>query len=127
MKNDNASRLRLNQTEVEKRIWFRLRDRRLFGIKFRRQAPVGPYIVDFLCREYSLIIELDGGQHAAAVGRDDRRTDWLQAHGWRVIRFWNNEVIENIDGVLLKIAGECGVDVDNPHPVPLPQAGEGDC
>jgi very-short-patch-repair endonuclease len=126
MKRELARHLRVNQTDVERRIWFRLRDRRLFGLEFRRQVPIGPFIGDFVCREHSLIVELDGGQHASRIVADDRRTEWLERHGWRVIRFWNNDVIENIDGVLWRIAEACGVNPDSPHPDPLPQAGEGE-
>src|SRR6267154_2631347 len=128
-----AHRLRANQTEVEKRLWSRLRDRSLLGRKFRRQVPLGDFVADFVCADQALVIELDGGQHASSEARDDRRTAWLKARGWRVIRFWNNEVNENLEGVLLVIAEACGVAFDDPHPVldrrphpgPLPQ-GEGE-
>src|SRR6266478_4936012 len=115
-----ARRLRANQTEVEKRLWSRLRDRGLFGLKFRRQVPLGSFVADFVCAEHALIVELDGGQHSAFEEADRRRTVWFESGGWRVIRFWNNEVNNNIDGVLHAIAGACGIDVDNPHPDPLP-------
>ncbi len=101
---DRARQLRTNQTDVERRLWLQLRDRRLLGHKFRRQVPIGPFIADFVCVERSSIIELDGGQHSATTQRDDARTDWLSRHGWLVMRFWNNEVAENIDGVLQHIA-----------------------
>lgn len=79
-------------------MWFALRDRRLDGAKFRRQASIGPFVVDFLCVEASLIVELDGGQHDSA--RDAPRTLFLTERGYRVIRFWNNDVVENVEGVL---------------------------
>jgi very-short-patch-repair endonuclease len=126
MKNELVRQLRVNLTDAERHVWYRLRDRRLYGLKFRRQVPIGPFVADFVCREHSLVVELDGGQHASAVESDDRRAAWLERHGWRVIRFWNNEALENLDGVLWSIAVACGVDPENPHPDPLPQAGEGE-
>jgi very-short-patch-repair endonuclease len=84
---------------VERRLWNRLRARRLGGWKWRRQAPRGPYIVDFLCGEAGLVVELDGGQHADATTYDDRRTAYLEAQSLAVFRFWNVEIIENLDGV----------------------------
>jgi very-short-patch-repair endonuclease len=101
-----ARELRRNQTEVEKRLWAKLRAWQLGGAKFRRQQPIGPYIADFVCFERKLIVELDGGQHAATVAADERRTAWLESQGFRVMRFWNNDVIENIEGVLETIARE---------------------
>jgi very-short-patch-repair endonuclease len=115
--------LRLDQTEVEKRLRFQLRDRRLFGYKFRRQVPVG--IADFACIEQSLIIELDGGQHSATTRQDAARTARFERDGWRVMRFWNNEVVENMEGVLETIAAALVETPSRPHPYPLPQAGEG--
>jgi very-short-patch-repair endonuclease len=122
---ERARRLRSNPTEVEKRLWMRNRKRQLFDHRFRRQVPIGPYIVDFACVERSLIVEVDGGQHSWRADKDLQRTAWLEAHGWHVVRFWNNEVMENIDGVLEELVlklRECG---DFPHPDPPPQAGEG--
>jgi len=95
--------LRRNPTEVEKRLWSRLRNRQLDGIKFRRQTPIGRYIVDFVSESEKLIVELDGGQHAQQTEADAERTQALESMGYIVIRFWNNEVIENIDGVLMEI------------------------
>ena len=95
--------LRRNATEVEKRLWSRLRNRQLDGIKFRRQTPIGRYIVDFVSESEKLIVELDGGQHAQQMEADTERTQTLESMGYIVIRFWNNEVIENIDGVLMEI------------------------
>ena len=89
-------------TDAERRLWSALRGRRLAGFKFRRQRRIGPFIVDFVCMEFCLIIEADGGQHADSDD-DRRRTLWLERRGWRVVRFWNNEILENIDGVQLAI------------------------
>jgi primosomal protein N' (replication factor Y) len=89
-------------TQAEKRLWSVLRDRQLGGHKFRRQHPVGPYIADFACFECRLIVEADGGQHNESVS-DERRTVDLQKAGWRVLRFWNNDILENIEGVAAKI------------------------
>jgi very-short-patch-repair endonuclease len=100
----NISRgLRRNATIAEQRLWYRLRSRSLYGMKFVRQEPIGSYIVDFVCREKRLIIEVDGGQHAENE-RDVVRDQWFRDHGYRVLRFWNNEVIQNIEGVLETIA-----------------------
>ncbi|TBR17913.1 endonuclease domain-containing protein [bacterium] len=131
--------LRRRQTDCEQRIWGRLRDRRLAGFKFRRQRPIGPYIVDFCCLEKRLVVELDGGQHSERREYDERRTRFLEDEGFRVLRFWDNEVLDETEGVLETIyrnlldphpdplpqAGE-GEKTRNPHPDPLPQAGEGD-
>jgi very-short-patch-repair endonuclease len=83
-----------------------LRRRQLDGSRFRQQVPLGPYVVDFLCVKSRLIIEIDGGQHATAVEADEERTTWLKSRRFRVIRFWNNEVLENIEGVLAAILRE---------------------
>lgn len=94
--------LRKEQTDAEKRLWSKLRDRRLSGIKFRRQQVIGPYIVDFVTFEKNIIIELDGGQHNSQEGKvhDGERTRWLNKEGYVIIRFWNNEVLTNIPGVM---------------------------
>lgn len=93
----HASRLRRNATNVERTLWQALRNRQLEGFKFRRQATVGPYIVDFLCIEAKLIVELDGGQHSDDADR--LRTDFLKSQGLSMLRFWNHDVVENFDGV----------------------------
>ena len=90
-------------TKAEAALWYRLRSRRLNGFKFVRQEPIGPYTVDLICREHRLIIEVDGGQHADNA-RDAVRDEWLAEHNYRVLRFWNNEVLGNISGVLEAIA-----------------------
>ena len=102
-KTNTSRRLRRDATFAEQRLWYRLRSRSLCGMKFVRQEPIGPYIVDFVCREQRLIIEVDGGQHAENK-RDVVRDQWLRDHGYRTLRFWNNDVIENTDGVLEAIA-----------------------
>jgi len=86
-------------TDAEKRLWSALRDRRLVGYKFRRQRPIGPFIVDFACVERKLIVEADGGQHAGSE-RDEQRTARLERRGWRVLRFWNNDILANPSGVV---------------------------
>jgi len=102
----HARSLRENSPDAERKLWSQLRDRQLLGCKFVRQQPVGPYIADFACRERDLIVELDGGQHgtASAVMADAARTEVLGQHGYRVIRFWNSDVLSNMDGVLQVIA-----------------------
>ena len=97
-----AQELRNNATEAEQRLWGRLRHRRLAGFKFSRQMAVGPFVCDFLCRERGLVVELDGGQHADRTVEDDRRTSYLNARGMVVLRFWNNEVLQNIEGLFLE-------------------------
>jgi very-short-patch-repair endonuclease len=84
---DRSRRLRHDQTDAERKLWGRLRDRQLFGAKFRRQHPIGPFIVDFCCPERLLVVELDGGQHATQEDADRRRSDFLAGLGYRVLRF----------------------------------------
>lgn len=106
---DRARNLRTHSTDAERLIWYRVRGGRLAGLKFRRQHPCGPYVADFVCEEKSLVIEIDGGQHASHAARDMKRTKFLEAQGYRVLRFWNNEVLGNLDGVLeviLRAAGK---------------------
>ncbi len=98
-----ARALRTNATDAERRLWSRLRQKQMDDFRFRRQQPVGPYIVDFFCPEASLIIEVDGGQHATREAEDKARTHWLEACGYRMLRFWNNDVLQNIEGVLVTI------------------------
>ena len=99
--NRYARSLRRNTTDVENLLWQRLRNRNLGGLKFRRQSTVGPYVADFLCAELRLIVELDGGQHSEEV--DAKRTADLESLDFHVIRFWNHEVNENLNGVLKRI------------------------
>ena len=95
-----ARKLRNNPTEAEQRLWSRLRRKQIESRRFRRQVPLGPYVADFVCFDERLIIEVDGGQHADRVARDSERTVWLEAQGYRVLRFWNNDVLSNTDGVI---------------------------
>ena len=105
----HAASLRQNPTDAEQRLWYLLRGRRFFGLKFRRQKPIGPYIVDFCCVEKMLVIELDGGQHQSRGEYDCRRTAYLESIGFRVIRFWNNEVLGQTDVVLEEIRKACRI------------------
>ena len=98
-----AKTLRRLPTVAERRLWEALRSHQLDGAKFRRQAPVGPYIVDFICPSAHLVVEIDGGQHASTTNYDAKRERYLEEQGFRVIRFWNNEVLENLDGVLARL------------------------
>ena len=95
--NKHASALRRNPTDAERLLWAVLRNRQLGGHKFRFQSSIGPFIVDFLCVEAMLIVEVDGSQHNESV--DARRTHFLEGEGYRILRFWNTEVIENLEGV----------------------------
>lgn len=95
-----ARSLRRSQTEAEKRLWKILRNRQLGRYKFRRQFPIDPFIADFACFEYKLVVEIDGGQHDGLQAHDESRTRFLERRGYKVLRFWNNEVMENTDGVL---------------------------
>jgi adenine-specific DNA-methyltransferase len=111
-------------TDAERALWFALRNRRLEGFKFRSQWSLGPYVADFCCLEARLVVEVDGGQHDEK--RDARRTAWLKQQGFRVVRFWNNDVLTNLDGVLEVIVAVLREQKEeDPHPNPLPQAGEG--
>jgi very-short-patch-repair endonuclease len=98
MASETARRLRREATDVERRLWLVLRDRRLAGYKFRRQRPIGPYVADFVSIRHRLIVEVDGSHHADSRA-DERRTAWLQRQGWQVIRIWNNDVSRNADAV----------------------------
>lgn len=100
MASPHARSLRTNATDAERRLWRALRRRQLEGHRFRRQHPIGPYIVDFVCLSAKLVVEVDGGQHAQTEERDAARTAWLESRGYRVLRFWDNEVLSNIDGVV---------------------------
>jgi len=103
MSTTRAQQLRGNQTDAEGLLWSRLRDRQLDDFKFRRQSPIGRYVVDFICMEPRLIVEVDGGQHAVQTRRDGARSAWMAGQGLQVIRFWNNDVLGNIEGVLTVI------------------------
>ena len=95
-----AKRLRKEATDAERVLWREVRAHRFAGVKFKRQEPLGSYVVDFVCYEAKLIVELDGGQHADQKEADEERTRWLASRGFRVLRFWNNDVLTNIAGVM---------------------------
>ncbi len=101
-----ARELRRKQTEGERALWLRLKNKQLEGVKFRRQQPIGPYIVDFASFDRKLVIEIDGGQHneEEIKGRDEERTTWLRERGYQILRFWNNEVLMNMESVLERIS-----------------------
>ncbi|MEK7517948.1 MAG: endonuclease domain-containing protein [Patescibacteria group bacterium] len=110
--------LRKNQTETERLLWSKLRNRQLEEFKFRRQQQIGPYIADFICFEKKLIIELDGSQHNedANKTKDVERTEWLEKEGYQVLRFWDNDIFINLEGVLEKVK----LNLLHPHPILLP-------
>ena len=130
-----ARALRRRSTDAERKLWAQIRDRQLDGLKFKRQAPIGRYVADFVCPEHHLIVEVDGEQHGfdANVRRDGERTAQLEAMGYVVLRFWNLDVLQNMDGVLTDILHQLhrlepllsnpDDSPEPPHPVPLP-AGE---
>jgi very-short-patch-repair endonuclease len=122
-----ARKLRLNSTDAELRLWGRLRSRAVDGCKFVRQEPIGSYVVDFVCRERRLIVEVDGGQHAGSE-HDRIRDEWLEQHNYRVLRFWNNDVLANTNGIFELILAALKAETP-PHPDrfavrPLPASGE---
>ncbi len=117
-----ARELRQTLTEVERKLWNRLRNKSFYGFKFRRQYWIDAYIVDFICIEQNLIVELDGSQHLDQVEYDQIRTDHLESLGYRVIRFWNNEINEDIKSVLEKIY-ECLLIHPHPPSAPSPASG----
>ena len=121
-KTARARRLRKHSTVAEQKLRRYLRSRSLAGFKFVRQEPIGPYIVDLVCREKRLVIEIDGGQHADNRG-DAARDRWLLEHRYRVLRFWNSQVLGNIEGVWDTIFAAAGA-ATPPHPDPLPARGE---
>ena len=108
---DLARRLRKNLTSQERILWQLFRNHNFYGYEIRRQSPIGKYIVDFVCREKKIIIKIDGGQHNTPdnILADEQRTKYLEAKGYKVIRFWNNEIIKNIDGVYQKLKNEFGI------------------
>ncbi|HET6586183.1 MAG TPA: DUF559 domain-containing protein, partial [Oleiagrimonas sp.] len=121
-------RLRNNATDAERLLWRHLRGRQLDGCKFRRQHPFADYVLDFVCLERMVAVELDGGQHAEQLDADELRSVFLRKAGFRVLRFWNNQVFEETDGVLEVILGVLlerrGYGEHHPHPSP-PLEGEG--
>ena len=119
-----AKHLRRNMTDAERLLWRHLRSHRLAGEKFRRQQPLGGYVVDFVHFGARLIVEADGGQHNTSH-HDAQRDAWLKAQGFRVLRFWNNEILLNTDDVLAVIFEAVGGGVASPSPQPSPARGEG--
>jgi very-short-patch-repair endonuclease len=103
----SARQLRAASTDAERRLWGLLRSRRLIGFKFRRQHPVGPYVLDFACIEHRLAVEADGSQHIDSE-HDRRRADWLSEQGWRIIRFWNADILRKQETVIDTILAELG-------------------
>jgi very-short-patch-repair endonuclease len=97
---DNAKSLRRNLTDAEQKLWYHLRAHRFMGRKFKRQKPLGRYVVDFICLEEKLVIELDGGQHAENLEYDQERDAWLRSQGYTVLRFWNIELMNETESVL---------------------------
>jgi very-short-patch-repair endonuclease len=110
-------------TDAERVLWREVRAHRFAGFKFKRQEPLGSYVVDFICYEAKLIVELDGGQHAEQQEADAERTRWLESSGFRVIRFWNNDVLTNIAGVMHEI--ERKFTDQERFGTPSPSTGEG--
>jgi very-short-patch-repair endonuclease len=113
-----ARKLRSETTDAESRLWHALRNRQLGGFKFKRQTPFGPYIVDFICIEAALVVEADGGQHAGQVEADEDRTKYFEESGYQVLRFWNNDVLLNLEGVLEAIMNELAKKTPSPQPSP---------
>ena len=118
---DRARGLRRTQTDAEHKLWQQLRGRQVGAAKFRRQHPIGPYFADFCSVEDRLVVELDGGQHAETRETDEKRTAFLEAHGFHVLRFWDHEVLKEMQSVLERIAEA----LQSPHPNPLTK-GEGE-
>ncbi|HET7803984.1 MAG TPA: DUF559 domain-containing protein [Pseudolabrys sp.] len=113
-----SRRMRKAPTEAERRLWWHLRHRlRLNGSHFRRQVQIGPYIADFACHRLKLVIEIDGGQHGSQVAKDEARTLHIQSQGYRVLRFWNNDALSQIESVLIEIRNAIA---DTPTPDPSP-------
>jgi len=100
-----AKKLRKSSTDAERLLWSRLRSKQIEGLKFRRQQPIGNHIVDFVCFEKKVIIEADGGQHSTEV--DAERDRWLEEQGFKILRFWNNDILKNINGVSEVIRKTC--------------------
>jgi len=116
----NAKEMRKNFTDAELKLWKRLRNRQTDGEKFRRHQPIGKYIVDFVCQERKLVVEVDGGQHGEQIAYGNERTAWLESEGYRVLRFWNNEVLEDVEIVLDVIVRALDEsELYHPHPDPI--------
>jgi very-short-patch-repair endonuclease len=115
---DRAKTLRKNLTDAERWLWQRLRNRGLSGHKFRRQHPIGPFVVDFVCIEKRVVIELDGSQHAECLESDSKRSEYLRTKGYSVLRFWDNEVLREGESVLNAILSF--LEENSPSPLPSP-------
>lgn len=111
-----AKRMRREPTEAEKLFWWEIRDRRLAGLKFKRQYLIDSYIVDFVCLEHKLIVELDGGQHSEMINNDAKRSAVLQSNGFRVLRVWNAEIFTNMEGVIDAVLAELDRGSSSPSP-----------
>ncbi|CAG1007355.1 partial putative protein, partial [Anaerolineae bacterium] len=120
--NDRARDLRNHATDAERILWGHLRNSQIEGVKFRRQQPIEEYIVDFVAYSPKLVIELDGSQHADNLKYDEQRTACLCRNRFRVLRFWNNDIFENIEGVLTVIRQSC-LELASPTPQPPPARG----
>ena len=116
---ERAGQLRTSQTDAEQRLWYYLRAQRFLGLKFKRQKPIGRYIADFVCMEYRLVIEADGGQHDGV--KDERRDAWFKEQGFTVLRFWNHEILGQTQAVLERIRAA----VMALSPGPSPAGGRG--
>lgn len=119
---ETAKELRRSMTDAERILWQRLKAKQLNGLKFRRQEQIGHFIVDFICFERGVIVEADGGQHALEKEKDEERTQWLNSQGFTVLRFWNNDILINTEGVMETIRSAC---IEAPSPRPSPTVGRG--
>jgi very-short-patch-repair endonuclease len=119
-----AKHLRAESTDAERRLWSRLRAHRFKGLKFRRQHPIGDFIVDFVCPELKVIVELDGGHHGEQTAEDLARTLQLEKQGFVVVRYWNNDVMNDFDSVIRDLEGRIESLRRSPLPNPLPASGE---
>jgi very-short-patch-repair endonuclease len=123
-----ARALRANMTDAERKLWYAFRDRRFANFKFRRQVPIGPFVADYVCYDARVVVEVDGGQHAESRS-DERRDRWFAENGFVVLRFWNNDVLKNREGVLISVLET--LHQRTPHPArakrgrPSPARGEG--
>lgn len=106
-----ARKLRKNMTDAEQKLWSHLRHKQVGGYKFRRQFPLDSYVVDFICLEKKLIIEIDGGQHNNESEYENKRTEFLESQGYTILRFWNNDVLKNIYGVVKVVSKELELEV----------------
>jgi len=117
-----AKSLRKRSTDVEQLLWRNIRAGQIDGVKFRRQQPIGPYIVDFVSLGNGIIIELDGGQHKTSQEEDEERDAWFRKQGFTVLRFWNSEVIQDMNAILEVVKNSL---IEAPSPLPSPTRGEG--